>query len=467
MLVDIVLSKSLDMKIPWTYEHFEKAKQEVPLRCFGVFVTARRAIPLQKWPEDIHGCVGYWNPDFQEEPRDFLVEKASEVGYQAVWQDERRLSFQRNIFQEPDSLLELDFMIEPVIPVDPFTGRFQTNNKLYDNNTYGLIVEGVDGSRATYLPHVFPNTSWKNLKLSLLEKAGIIGGRFFAYRIRQVKTTLGSFCESSNVRICVTDNFKRLLFQHARTTYPFFPIHYQKDQFLYDPKEDVRNTGLLLDAVKALEAGVPFTKAQEKYLGEAVGAMARIPSSDQAKAFLLPCMSAMGYRTEYLCRDLVGKLRDMERQFQFGETLVGIANGGCKYMLVPYRRYLLESYPLTKADDIFQLNWDCQALVAIYKQTLPKQVLESLVTVLQKNKIGEDTFTNVLAVAWEAIQHVYPYCSLYYKKQLDKYRLFICWLLQQRTNHFYPSIYMMLQGDARLDITSHVLGGWNVKIEGV
>ena len=150
----------------------------------------------------------------------------------------------------------------------------------------------------------------------------------------------------------------------------------------------------------------------------------------------------------------------MERQFQFGETVVGIAKGGCKYLLLPYRSYLLESYPLKNPDDIFQINWDCQALVAMQKKILPKSVLESLLQVLQANSINETTFTNVLAVAWEAIQTVYPFCSLYYRKQLDLYRLYICWLLQQRTDSEYPTVYLMLQGDARLDITSHVLGGW-------
>ena len=443
----------------------QKAKQEVPLQCFGVFVTARRAIPLPRWPEDIHGCIGDWNPEFREESRDLLLEKACEVGYKAVWHDDRRKAFSRNILQEPESILELDFMMLPVIPVDPLTGRLTTNEKLFDNSIYGLLVESPTGKKATFLPHVLPKTSWKNLKQSLFEKAGSQSGRFFAYTIRQIKTPIGTFCESENVALCLKTNFKKMLFQQIRPSYPFFPLHFQEEKFAYDKtrEEDVRNAGLLLDMVEAFQAGVPFTKAQEKYLSQMIGATARMPISDQAKAFLLPGLSAMGYRTEYLCQHLVKQLRSMERQFQFGETVVGIAKGGCKYLLLPYRSYLLQSYPLEKADDLFQINWDCQALVAMQKKLLPKSVLESLLNVLKANTINETTFTNILAVAWEAVQTVYPFCSLYYKKQLDFYRLYICWLLQQRTDERYPTVYLMVRGDARLDITSHVLGGWKIE----
>jgi hypothetical protein len=466
MLADIVLSKSLDMRIPWKTENFRRAKEEIPLQSFGVFVTARRA-PLPKWPEDIHGCIGYWTPDFHEEHRDVLLEKACEVGYNAVWEDERSKSFPKSILKEPDSALELDFMMLPVIPVDSQTGRLSTNSKAFDTNIYGLLVVGLDGNQATYLPGVFSQISWKSLKDHVLEKANSLAGRFYAYRIRQLKIPLGSFCDSPNVALCLKESFKRMLYQNAHKSYPFFPIHFQTGKFKYEKKEDVRNTGLLLDLVEAFQAGVPFTKAQEMYLSQSIAATARLPISNQAKAFLLPCLSAMGFRTEHLCRHLVSHLRDMDRQLQFGETIVGIAKGGCKYMLLPYRKYILESYPFQGPDAIFQLNWDCQALVAIGQKPFPKPVLETFVSVLQEIHPGPETFTNVLAVSWECIQTVYPHCSLYFQKQLDKYRLYICWLLQQRVDETYPTIYTMLQGDARLDITSHVLGGWTAKFEDV
>jgi hypothetical protein len=258
-----------------------------------------------------------------------------------------------------------------------------------------------------------------------------------------------------------------MLYQHAHKSYPFFPIQFQTGQFLYDKNEEVRNTGLLVDLVKAFQSGVQFTKAQEIHLSQSIAATARLPISDQTKALLLPCLSAMGFRTEHLCHQVVSHLRNMDRHVKVGETIVGIANGGCKYFLLPYRKVLLESYPLDGPDAIFQINWDCQALVAIGEKPFPKSVLESLVSALQRIVPGPDTFTNTLAVSWEALQTVYPHCSLYFQKQLDKYRLYICWLLQQRVDETYPTVYTMLQGDARLDITSHVLGGWTAKFEDV
>jgi AMMECR1 domain-containing protein len=467
MLADIVLSESLGMHIPWRTDHKRQAKELVPLRSFGVFVTARRARPLPKHPEDIHGCIGYWSPTYQEESRDLLLEKACEVGYKAFWEDSRREAFSRNILQEPDSFCEIDFLMLPVVPVDSMSGRLAINNKPFDNGSYGLIVEGMDRKSATYLPGVFPQMPWKVLKQSLLEKANSLAGRFYAYKIRQLKIPIGSFCDSPEVALCLKETFKRMLFQHARKSYPFFPLYVNRGKFRYAKEEDVRNTGLLLDLVEAFQDGVPFSKAQETYLTHIVGATERLPLSDQAKAFLLPCLSAMGYRTEYMCRDLVSKLRKMDREFQFGETVVGIAKGGCKHLLLPHRKFLLESYPLKGPDSIFQLNWDCQALVAIGQKPFPKPVLESLVSVLHEIQLGPETFTNVLAVSWEVIQTVYPYCSVYFQKQLDFYRLYICWLLQQRIDDEHPTVYKMLTGEARLDITSHVLGGWTAKFEDV
>lgn len=463
MLVDIVLSESLGMNIPWTHDHMFQAKQDVPLRSFGVFVTARRANPLHKWPYDIHGCIGDWNSGFQEMSRDDLITKACEVGYKAFWQDDRRTYFQQNILQEPESLCEIDFLMLPVIPVDPFTGKLKTNEKQFSNDTHGLIVESPDGRRATFLPGVFSKTSWSRLKAKLLEKAGIVGGRFYAYTIRQVKVPIGSFCDSKQVALCLKHTFKRMLFQHVRKTYPFFPIHYTNGRFQMDASEEVRNTGLLLDLVEAFQEGVPFSKAQQTFLNNAIGAASRLPLSNQAKAFLLPCLSAMGYRTEYLCRDLIKELKTMDRQFAFGETIVGIAKGGCKYLLLPYKSYLLKSYPLEGPDAIFQINWDCQALVAMGVKPFPKSVLDSLLSFVSSTDFNEKTFTNILAVSWEAIQTVYPHCSLYFKKAFDHFRLSICWLLQQRVDPTYPSLYFMLRGDARLDITSHVLGGWKIQ----
>lgn len=462
MLEEIVLSESLDMRIPWGLEHYQKAKQEVPLQCFGVFVTARRANPLPRWPVDIHGCIGYWNSEFREESREVLLEKACEVGYKAFWEDERRDMFSRSILQEPESVCEIDFMMLPLIPIDGATGRFTTNNKLYDNNQYGLLIQSPHGSRATFLPKVLPKTSWAHIKTSLLKKADAVVGHFYAYRIRQSKVSLGSFCESPQVGLCLQTNFKKMLFQQIRKSYPFFPMYFS-GSFQYSKEEEVRNGGLLLDMVEALQNGVSFTKAQERYLREAVRTMAHMPVLDQTKAFLLPCLTALGYRTEYLCRELMEKLPTMEREFTFGEALVGIATGGCKYLLSPYRKLLLESYPLSDAEDIFQVNWDCQALILLSNKSLPKEVLDSVIDILQANKFNEDTFTNVLAVAWELIQTVYPFCNHYYKKQLDIYRLYVCWLLQQRSDPEHPTVYHMLQGDARLDITSHVLGGWKSK----
>ena len=462
-MAEIILSESLDLKIPWRPEQYEEARHIVPVGCFGVFVTARRANPLPRWPNDIHGCIGYWNSDYKEESREFVLKKACEVGYQAFWEDERGLEFHRSILQEPDSLCEVDFLMLPVYQVNAETGTIEENRKSFDNSVYGLLVESPNGQKATYLPNVFPRMSWQKLKNHLLKKAGISSGKFYAYRIRQIQMPIGSVCNSKAISLCLQDNFKRMLYQHHRPSYPYFPLHYRNNSFEFDSSEEVRNTGLLLDLVEANQKGVFFTKKQSSFLHSSIENTARRPLSDQAKAFLLPSLKYLQYDTFDLCSELGSKLFLMERAFQFGETIVGMKKSGCQVQPKYILPFLLKSYPLENPDDIFQINWDCQALRALNVKEVPKKVMDSLLKVLQAISIQETTFTNVLAVSWECIQTIYPLCSVYYKKRLDAYRLYCCWLLQQRVDETYPTIYLMLQGDARLDITSHVLGGWKIE----
>jgi hypothetical protein len=105
--------------------------------------------------------------------------------------DDKRREYFSAIETDKKALVEIDFMMKPLYNIDSTTGMVQELKIQFDNNRFGLIVDGP--SRATYLPKVFPKISWQDIKLELLSKAGIkqLNGhsqlKFYAYEIKQKK----------------------------------------------------------------------------------------------------------------------------------------------------------------------------------------------------------------------------------------------------------------------------------------
>lgn len=172
---------------------------QIPKNSFGVFATIRRSIKLPNYPEDIHGCIGYWSPDYKVLSQKEIISHLMDVSHSAMYNDNRRKYFPP-IETDPDTIIEIDFMLEPLIPINESNGHLP-NGELFKNSKYGLIVEGKNKlQRATYLPNVFPDkTKWLKLKESLISKAGVSNtsnssnnsnNNFFAYTIIQLKAKL-------------------------------------------------------------------------------------------------------------------------------------------------------------------------------------------------------------------------------------------------------------------------------------
>lgn len=166
---------------------FTIAKNIIPTNAFGVFVTVRRSKyhKTKEYPEDIHGCHGYWDPNYKIMAKNQLLEKIQERANSATWQDSRKNYFPP-IYTDSCAQYEIDFMMYPPLIIEQKTGIFKNGNKnvKFDNDKYGLIVESPSGHRATYLPHVFPGETWKYIINRLTKKAGISDKsnyKFYAY----------------------------------------------------------------------------------------------------------------------------------------------------------------------------------------------------------------------------------------------------------------------------------------------
>jgi AMMECR1 domain-containing protein len=166
----------------------------IPKNAFGVFCTIRRSQKLPTYPEDIHGCIGYWSSDYSIVPPTKLLQHLIDVGRSAMYKDERRTYFP-SIETDSNAIIEIDFMLLPTIPINPVSGQLE-NGDQFANSKYGLIVSDNNNmSRATFLPHVFPDTiSWQDIKGKVISKAGATtsntNNKFLAYQIKQVKGKL-------------------------------------------------------------------------------------------------------------------------------------------------------------------------------------------------------------------------------------------------------------------------------------
>ena len=168
----------------------------IPKNAFGVFCTIRRSKShkLPTYPEDIHGCIGYWSQDYSIITPKALLQHLIDVGRSAMYEDKRHYSFPP-IETDTKATIEIDFMLLPTIPINPVSGQLE-NGDQFANSKYGLIVsDNSNMSRATFLPHVFPDTIlWQDIKGKVISKAGATtsntNNNFLAYKIKQMKARL-------------------------------------------------------------------------------------------------------------------------------------------------------------------------------------------------------------------------------------------------------------------------------------
>ena len=172
----------------------------IPNNTFGVFVTVRRNNIIPNY--DIHGCIGNWNDNFKKLAPNDIFKMAKSVSNSATWKDSRANDMNeiKSILQDGNTIYELDFMLQPVLKIDPNTGLI-SNGEEFNNNKYGLIYEsGV--SRATYLPDVFPDSTWNKIKEKLIKKSNndetisSQNASFKSYTIKQIKTDLFTFIKN-------------------------------------------------------------------------------------------------------------------------------------------------------------------------------------------------------------------------------------------------------------------------------
>lgn len=420
------------------------------LDIFGVFTTIIRSQTLNQWPEDIHGCLGYWTNDYSKMDKKTILEKIIDLSYDTNHKDSRKNYFKRPLSEDSSAYVEISYMLLPIIEVK--NGKI--NNKNFNNDEYGLIVDS-GGKRATYLPKVFGNIKWEELKKSIKMKASISSekNKFYAYKTKIVKVPIYKTLFSSKF-INIMENPVKQFYLNISNILPYAVIN---GKIKEDLNESVRNLGTLGDMIKICNS--PCNGILE-YLDYYYQLYKENPIKyRQSAAFLLEdyfLLNIHNDRQKEIINYLYSTVDDMEPRFELGEVLKILS-------VVEPRENILEKQAnkmyerldkMDKLDDVFELNWQSQFME---KTRIPsrkrnaRKITEILLRILDKKYVELET--NYLAVIYECLSNL---VKIVKNKELKNRRMEYFVKLNKRIGK-YGLYYFRGMREARLDITSHVI----------
>jgi hypothetical protein len=464
------------------FENESAIMKYFPENVFGIFTSIRRNKKLNKLPLDIHGCIGYWDNNFNYLTPDDLYNNLLRVSYDALWNDDRRLYFEP-IENDPESSIELDFMLKPIYNINIKTGIITELNTQFSNQTYGIIIQTTNGlRRATYLPNVFPNILWDKLIISIKKKAGITINEFklYAYKIHQIKAQFITLLTNRLFTDSCIYKFTRFLIDNMRKNlnFPFFYSYSEQSKnkrLEWNSTDDVRNIATLSEVFRYIYNYKTICTPEEfKMIKEKIFKILKNFSkySSQSLSFLgyiysLPNIfknNNIGNQfnkntsKNNFCEKLLKDLSTAEKDFERQEIIIGLNKAGClknnnKY---PY------SLSFDINDSIFRMNWVIQAIISFNMIPSPE-----LISILE-NKIESEILvgittleTNYIAVAFEALCFVYNVYNVYKSNGQSSilYKIFrLLYELEKRKKSF-DIFYVFLNNTVRVDITGHINNG--------
>jgi hypothetical protein len=445
--------------------------KDFPKNVFGVFSTIRRHSKLKMHPVDIHGCIGYWDNNFNSLTEKDISYHLLRVSYDSVWTDSRNKYFPP-IQTDPYSLLELDFMLNPIYKINRTTGVIEALNRHFSNKNFGIIIETTDKSqRATYLPGVFLNISWNELIESIKNKANITHQDFnlYAYKIKQIKSSYITLLTGEIFSYVSIFKFTRFLLDNMKSnmTFPFGHTYHNKI-LKWNSDDDVRNISTLSEVYRYIKLYSDIASKQEKEIvkQKLIDVMKNIDKySSQALSFVGFAFPQLRISSSRFCQKLLEDLPLAESEFARPEIMIGLNKAGCK-MKIKYSSLTFEP-----TDSIFKMNWIIQAIVSFHKKPSSELILllEDKVNEIinskqqkqqkeQKQQQVEGVETNYLAVAFEAL--CFAFTSTPSNKRnsilLKMFQLFFELEKRKTQNN---ALYTFLDKSARVDISGHVNNG--------
>ena len=478
---------------------------------FGAFISVKRSNEqaLEEYPEDIHGCIGDWDKDYNVLPGHDLLNIIKKVSYSATWNDSRRKYFNKHIYHDSYANYEIDYMLSPVYKVDYETGIIIEKNELFNNDNYGLIADNGIGNRATYLRYVFKDVSWEYIRNRLINKSGSnVQTEFYCYESTIYKKKIKDYFIKKNFKIYYT-NFITFMNNYYNTFIPYKIDNNNK--LIIDKSQAIRNVATMNDILKIkniLENDKIIENIYrdiEYYIKLYVN---NTKKYRQMSAFLLLVLNILItlYKDKQLfniknkiCQNLYKSINNLEPRFERGEVLISLVEvcPKIKKIINTQQKMYKEKKELQNVteDDIFQLNWEAKFLYSLNKFIKNNKHQKNKIHSSKKHKknkihslkinnstlnnrkyiithttyltdamlkissnFNETTETNYLATAFEGLCSLRYLVSNKYKIKVNNTILYLFYLLQQKYEPKY-GLYRFLSGDKRLDITGHIING--------
>jgi len=476
---------------------------------FGVFVTLYRNenvvsmthSHIHSGEREIHGCLGHWNPKYQSMSPLDLIEKMQQLVQDVRKKDERRLQFSTDVDEDASAVIEISFMKLPLREIDDGTPDVKTRTS---NKTQGVLVDTGTGKRATYLPGVFPDSSWNYIAQSLRKKAGIgasSAARFYAYDTMVVSFQVYDVLFSAYSLMCLRTD---VAFFYLKNYADFVPYEYNaatRSVRVNEP-EAVRNVACIGDVImfakdyKSAFENKPILSNLEHYYQKW---LKNPVAYRQASIFLVRAynraevhQSRVSLMTSQLYAALDGGA--LEPRFELGEAVSVLAQ-----VSVPRVKSLKQAITVmrerveamlrattTPLDNVFELNWQSQSVHQVMKleassrkskTTELKSYVEHalllfrvFVKTAQRHVMGLELLeTNYLAVIYECLSNIDEVMVLFESKNPSEYYkqdivMAHNEIRDQRLYYFaalrrgeYGLYYFKDGKTARLDITGHVI----------
>ena len=475
---------------------------------FGVFVSLYRNenvvsmthSDIHSGERQIHGCLGHWNPKYQSMSPLDLIEKMQQLVQDVRKKDERRLQFSTDVDEDASAVIEISFMKLPLREIDDGAPDVKSR---FSNKTQGVLVDTGTGKRATYLPGVFPDSSWNYIAQSLRQKAGIgrtSAARFYAYDTMVVSFQVYDVLFSAYSLMCLRTD---VAFFYLKKYGEFVPYEYNmatREVKVSEP-EAVRNVACIGDVImfakdyKAAFENKPILSNLEHYYQKW---LKNPVAYRQASIFLVRAYNRAEVhrsRVNLMSGQLYSALDGgaLEPRFELGEAVSVLAQVSVPRMkslkravaVMRERVEAMQRASTTPLDNVFELNWQSQSVHQMLKLESSRKsktteltayvehallLFRVFVKTAQRHVMGlESLETNYLAVIYECLSNIDEVLVLiesknpteYYKQEIVMAHNEI---RNQRLHYFaalrrgeYGLYYFKDGKTARLDITGHVI----------
>ncbi len=470
------------IKVSFGIPIVKKEDYEIPdsNNLFGIFSSIHRYTENIKNENDsVHGCIGYWNLEGMDKKS--IINKGFDVTNSAFWSNSRQSRFNESIKFDPYAKIKIYFMKKPLFKINSENGKFEINNQDFINNEYGIIVEG-NGKRATYLPYVFPNKGFNEIKTSIIQKAGINENEESVYYGYLCEIEEIFFYELLNKDECFKklDNFvnfvNEIYLQHSFILYQINKnnqTHINKNQYvrniysIYDyfyfshiiNKLPNKNSNVYL---KIKDNVNEYNKIfKEKKDG----------NMRQAGAFLILLLNEFYNvkRNENInfYKDLLKNNSLLNQNFELPQILIMLTSIQIDYtFLIDYLVKFKER--IQNEENIFFYNWVSKLLFEIKRKNILENknytLFNDIIYILKEKIIqiitsfNDDTETNYLAVAFEGLSSLY-FLKNGEDKEIYKNIFYLYTLLEKNIDK--RNLYAFKNKSSRLDITTHVLYGFS------